>query len=389
MLTISNRFSTLLTTHALPLLDLSLYVSTQNYTTTTRPAYACLLSFPTSWSLPQKRRAIAKQRSAHLGLSSLDLENATSSDGDSDSNPTAGTLSLPHSLRKARQSISAAVKSPETASRIRLEVLTEQLLDPLATLLGSTTPKRVSKTSGKGESYLVTSTRPSTLDCLAIGYLALFLLPEVPIPFLATSLKEKYPNLADYVRDGVKRCYGGAVKSEDARSGLRIESVRAKNLEPDNSDEDEGLELAQYENMDIGSGQAPVVLPWRDAAPSSVLESVGLVLRDAVEGVPLLGDLVKSDTIMHSQSPVEDNGGQRYFPVVTGLGVGIAVIAATVVWSGVSGAGGNSLRRTNGRRDEGARLEDMGETGDLLAFGGFGERNTSTDASRAGLGVES
>ena len=271
-------------------------------------------------------------------------------------------------------------------SRIRLEVLTEQILDPFATLLVSTTKNRDPKSSGKGESYLLTPTRPSALDCLAIGYLALFLLPEVPIPFLATSLKEKYPNLADYVRDGVRRCYGGVGKTEDARSRLHIESPRAKSLDLDNSDEDEeGLELAQYGNMDIGGGEVPVVLPWRDAPPSSVLESVGLVLRDAVEGVPLLGDLVKPDTIIHCQNPVKDNGGQGYLPVVTGLGVGIAAIAAAVVWTGELGAGDN-LRR-NDRRGEGARLRDMGETGDLLAFGGFGDKNTSAGAG--GAGVES
>ena len=282
------------------------------------------------------------------------------------------------------------MKSPETASRIRLEALTEQILDPFATLLKSATQKRGPSSSSKGRSYLITTTRPSTLDCLTIGYLALFLLPEVPIPFLATSLKEKYPNLADYVRDGVRRCYGGAIKSDDARSGLHVQSVQATNHDVDNSDEDdEDLELAQYENMDTGSRQVPVELLWRNAAPLSVLESVGLVLRDAVEGVPLFGDLVKPDTIVHSQGPAEDTKGQRYLPAVAGLGVGIAAIAATAVWSGVLGAGGNSLSRTDERRGHGARLKDMGETGDLLAFGGLKERHNSTSPREAGLGVES
>ncbi|MCJ1394208.1 hypothetical protein MMC18_007086 [Xylographa bjoerkii] len=367
-LTVLFRFSTFLSTHALPLLDLSLYVSSQNYATTTRPAYAPLLGFPSSWVIPTRHRAAAKQRSVHLGLSALDLSNSSQTENDNDSSATS-SISVPESLRKAKASVSAAIKAPETASRIRLHVLTENTLDPLATLLSHVSP---TNTAGSKEAYLLNLQRPSSLDCLALGYLALFLVPSVPNPFLATILKEKYPGLTHYVRRGIQQCYGGAVKLEDARPGLGPSTI---------NDEDEEVDLSTYNNMDIGSGD--VELPWREAPSSSPLGSVGIVLREAVGGIPGLGTLVKSDPIQYSTATKDSaidttvpNVPTSLFSTLLAVGAGVAAIGGAVLYAGGLGLGEVEDSMYDGGRARKTRLADMGEAGEVLAMGSFGEPNS-------------
>ncbi|MCJ1405293.1 hypothetical protein MMC11_008520 [Xylographa trunciseda] len=361
------RFSTFLGTQALPLLDLSLYVSSQNYATTTRPAYASLLGFPVSWVIPTKRRAAAKQRSVHLGLSALDLSISSHTENENDPSATASTL-IPESLRKAKASVSSAIKVPETASRIRLQVLTENVLDPLASLLSHVS---LTNTAGNTEPYLLSPQQPSSLDCLTLGHLALFLVPSVPHPFLATSLKEKYPGLVRYVSRGIQQCYGRAVNLDDARPGIGPSNIQ---------DEDEDVDLSTYNNMDIGSGEFK--LPWRDAPPSSPLGNIEIVLREAIDGIPGLGPLLKSDPIQQSRSTEDSINNTTVMKLPTSListllavGAGAAVIGGAVLYAGGLGlSGGEESTYSRGSAKK-TRLADMGEAGEVLAMGSFGDTN--------------
>ncbi|MCJ1287172.1 hypothetical protein MMC26_006520 [Xylographa opegraphella] len=365
-------FSTFLGAHALPLLDLSLYVSSQNYATTTRPAYASLLAFPSSWVIPTQRRAAAKQRSAHLGLSALDL--STSAAAETASEPSAkASLSIPESLRKASASVSAAIKSPETASRIRLAVLTEKVLDPLAALLGEVS--NASAVGGGEDSYLLSSHGPSSLDCLALGYLALFLVPAVPHAFLATTLKEKYPRLVGYVRRGIQQCYCGIVKVEDARPGLKGPRVMKKH-------EDEDVDLSPYNNMANGSKAAP--LPWLDAPPPSPLQNIGTVLREAADGIPGLGPLLKPDPLQHAASTADSSAPNTasltapppLLSTLLAVGTGVVAIGGAVLYTAGFGLGGAEDGRHKGTAQK-TRLADMGEAGEVLAMGSFGRLDSS------------
>lgn len=54
------RFSSFFESRGQPLLDLSLYVSSENYTTCTRSAYANILSWPGSWVTPPELRAAVR-----------------------------------------------------------------------------------------------------------------------------------------------------------------------------------------------------------------------------------------------------------------------------------------------------------------------------------------
>jgi len=69
-----TAFITFLQSTATPLIDLSLYVSAENYNTATSSAYTAILPWYANYTVPPKRRDLARARTAHMGLSSLDVD---------------------------------------------------------------------------------------------------------------------------------------------------------------------------------------------------------------------------------------------------------------------------------------------------------------------------
>ena len=375
-----DSFSALLTAHALPLLDLSLYVSSENYSTATRPAYASLLPFPASWIIPTKRRTLAKQRSAHLGLSSLDLD--TASPSDTATPPSASFLQIPKSLRTPKTSVAAAVKSPETASRIRLEVLAQTVLDPLAALLDERPhDERVGAKDSHG-AYFFSATAPCSLDCLVLGYLALFLVPDIPHPFLATTLK-KYPALTTYVRRGIQKFFFFPTHVPAP------ESLALGNNDLSSSTSTSKANVVGTEHP----GSDPVGFPWRDPLPPSALSGVGLVLHESAASIPLLGPLLQNGSIRHASTSATATANNQptsetvylktFVPAIGALWVGVTAVAAVVGavmlsekasvghdqgWGGGWGHAGGD--RVVGSAEAGTRgLSEMGDTGDALLAG--------------------
>jgi hypothetical protein len=73
------------------------------------------------------------------------------------------------------------------AARFKLDAVSNELLEPLSNLLGQ-------------NEYLLGTAQPSSLDCLAFGYLALMLFPAVQQAWLKETISTKFPTLATYVR---------------------------------------------------------------------------------------------------------------------------------------------------------------------------------------------
>lgn len=175
--------------------------------------------------------------------------------------------------------------------------------------------------------------------------------------------------MTDYVRRDVKRCYGEKVTPEDARLGKEVRGRagadnKATARDDEDTDSDSEAELHHYTNMHIGSGDVPVVLPWRTADPASALSTAGLVLRETVAGVPVLGAMTKPDPFPREGPSSAANTGMGIPPVLAGLGLGVAALAGALVWSG-----GLGLADTGASGERGERLRDLGETGDLLGLG--------------------
>lgn len=190
---------------AAPLIDLSLYVSAANWAATTRPAYSSLLSFPLTWTVPTLIRAEAIKRVEHLGLADLDRD----FDPNGGLHLTAGRDALPEAFRRhlpgATKKTVHEEMTPEEAAAIRLFGLTQECLSVLEELLSKVKRGR----DGKRPLRFYAGTPISSLDCLAFGYLALMLKPDVPRGFLRAWLEKKTPRLTAFVNDMMNVCITG------------------------------------------------------------------------------------------------------------------------------------------------------------------------------------
>lgn len=201
-----GRFSAFLESNGQLLLDLSLYVSSQNYYATTSPAYGSILTWPNQWILPPKLRNAAKHRTEHLGLSALDLEATEEQQRERERAATGVSAGqIPASLiTRPRETVSTLLGKTAQYSQFRLDGLTAELFEPLEQLLGA-------------KKYLLSDgQQPSSLDMLVLGYLSLVLFPEVPSKWLRESLRTKTPRLAKYVERMRDECFGGVVQLEEA-----------------------------------------------------------------------------------------------------------------------------------------------------------------------------
>ncbi|WEW59642.1 hypothetical protein PRK78_005121 [Emydomyces testavorans] len=189
-------FSSFLELNGQALIDLSLYVSSDNYHSATSPAYGTLLQWPNQWIIPPQVRSNAKARTMHLGLSALDLDYAEEMRQQGRDMNTAAAGQIPKSLAtKPRQTVSGLLSKSSQKARIRLQGLTEALVEPMQQLLGK-------------KEYLLSDDIPSSLDCLALGYLSLALVPELPFSWLRDDIQAQAPRLAAYVKKLGTRCFG-------------------------------------------------------------------------------------------------------------------------------------------------------------------------------------
>ncbi|KAH6853313.1 outer mitochondrial membrane transport complex protein-domain-containing protein [Chaetomium sp. MPI-CAGE-AT-0009] len=179
----STAYTAFLTAHAAPLLSLSLYVSSANYAATTRPAYSAVLPLPLPWTEPPAARAAHARRAAPLGLSALDADSVRARErAERERLAAEGWVTVPEGLRKdgmGKGGVGAAL-SPEQKMRIRLEGVAADVLDVLAEV--------------EWEAQGV------AVRCLAFGYLALMLVPEVPRPWLREVMEGRYAGLCEFVR---------------------------------------------------------------------------------------------------------------------------------------------------------------------------------------------
>ncbi|KAJ9644124.1 hypothetical protein H2201_007101 [Coniosporium apollinis] len=195
-------YTSLLSQHAAPLLALTLYTTHANYYHCTSSAWTTILPPHLNYTIPPARRRAARALTAHLGLQGLDVEDVDDSPlGQPGSNQSiSGAYASERKKLEAgarpgviplgkRSGVLGALQKPEYTTRFKLDALAGETLGPLNDLLGEK-PRLLSD-----EDEGVTS-----LDCLALGYLSLMLYPPLPQPWLAETLRSKYPRLEAYIR---------------------------------------------------------------------------------------------------------------------------------------------------------------------------------------------
>lgn len=186
-----EAYLSFLESRGLPLLDLSLYVSSDNYTTCTRSALAEIFPWPRSWAIPQRLRDEAKRRSEHLGLSGLDVD-ATREKELKEENEGL-SAQIPKALRKPKWSVTSLLGSSAEQTRFRLEAVTSACFEPLEELLGS-------KEYFLGEQVTV-------LDCFALAILAQMQIKEFPQPWLQEALDNRFAALSKWAVRNTSHVY--------------------------------------------------------------------------------------------------------------------------------------------------------------------------------------
>jgi len=245
-------FSSFVESQGQALLDLSLYVSSENYNAITRPVFSTLQRFPLTWITPQKLRAAAKARTQHLGLSSLDI--------DTDIEPEKEKSVLPESLRRSQASVTSILSShPESAAQIRLDSLATSFFEPLQEL--------------RDQSRFFISSQPTSLDCLALGYLSLALLPDLPSPWLSNCMRKKFPQLCAFVHDAQRLFFGGPATLTDAC------------LTPESDEERERR------------ARGKSALPWTKDSNEGLLAIGGVVAAHIADSLPVISELIRARRI--------------------------------------------------------------------------------------------
>ncbi|KAL1297910.1 hypothetical protein AAFC00_006425 [Neodothiora populina] len=183
-----------ITSAGLALLDISLYVSFENYRLRTRSSYTQILPWYSNFLLPPRIRAAARTRTTHLGVSSIDIDTVH----DDVIEKPASLQQQPrpfeeHETEKhakrllgQRKSVLSLLRTPEHAAAFKVKALADNFFDPLRETLGN-------------KQYLLGTSAPSVVDCLAFGYLSLMLYPRMPQAWLETSLKTQNSKLKLYI----------------------------------------------------------------------------------------------------------------------------------------------------------------------------------------------
>ncbi|KAF2131986.1 hypothetical protein P153DRAFT_421049 [Dothidotthia symphoricarpi CBS 119687] len=276
-----TAFITFLQSTATPLLDLLLYVSAENYNTATSAAYTAILPWYANYTVPPKRRNLARTRTAHLGLDSLDVD-TTAEGGYAPGRGTASaefeaakraaglpTDSKPSTLSMGRgRGIGGFLGAPIHAARIRLDALSNELLEPLSELLGE-------------NGYLLGGNQPSSLDCLAFGYLSLMFYPAMPQAWLKETIETKHPRIAAYIRKLRQKLFcAEEIKADD------VWSISTRAIDTDSQ---------------VRITQKDMFLPWRSRLqPFSSHALAGV--REFFGSLPWVSSVLRRDVVLPSGS---------------------------------------------------------------------------------------
>lgn len=178
----TEAYLSFLESRGLPLLDLSLYVSSDNFTTCTRGLLSEIFPWPQSWTNPQRFRDDARKRSEHLGLSGLDVDATREKELLKEGEGLSAHI--PKSLRRPKQTVTSLLGSTAEQTRFRLEAVTADFFEPLERLLG--------------EKEWFLGDQMTVLDCYALAILAQMRVTGLPQPWLQEALDNRYKSLSNW-----------------------------------------------------------------------------------------------------------------------------------------------------------------------------------------------
>lgn len=174
-------------------------------------------------------------------------------------------------------------QNPENAAQIRLDALATSFLETLQSIRGK---KR----------YFI-SQSPTSLDCLALGYLSLALLPDLPSPWLANSMRTKYPQLCAFVHDLQRSYFNGPATLEDAY--LTTPSP----LSSEEAEKERGRRMR-------ANGKA--ALPWSPPDRGGLFALGGIVASSMADSIPGISQLRHAKRLERELESTAEDEEDRY-----------------------------------------------------------------------------
>lgn len=289
----STALISLLETQAQILLDISLYISFENYYNTTRPAFTKILPWHANYIVPPALREKARRRTEHLGLGSVDVEDVHDGDVTDSRGSSSGLTDGIGKERKfedeARKRASLLLPRRETVGRLlmqrqgggavfKIHALAGNLFDVLDEVLGE-------------QRFFQGTEGIEVVDCAVWGYLSLMLCAPMPQDWVRRLLKGKYPRLVKWV-ERVREEAGLPVDVDGVMALARCASV------------EEVMKTREKKGMS---------LPWEPPAGAGIGDVVGMIGRDVLARIPYLGF---ADPTIISSSPSQHAFWRRYFPTI-------------------------------------------------------------------------
>ena len=355
----STALTSFITTHAPILLSISLYVSSENYRLSTRPAFTALLPWHANYILPPRRRAAARAMTDHLNISSIDVdsvhEDNNSSLGGVGKDPNqqgfeAQAKDRASLLLPRKDTVRSLLQRPEHAAIFRLHAVAEEFFAPLKDMLGE-----------KNE-FLLGTEEPTEVDCLAYGFLSLMLFADVPQAWLAKTMREKHGNLAKFVERMHKKL--------DLQT--KVEDV---------------MDLAHcvtQENVTVRRKARSMNLPWSPPARPTILETVRRISSELVEQIPYFKS---PPTVVHMHS-IRPSLWKEHLPSIMlgtfasiALGSYYAIQTGLLVWPHGEHVQIFGRKRFADYGHLGAALSGIGLLGQQMTFERPPHQQTEVDVS--------
>jgi len=169
----------------------------------------------------------------------------------------------------------------------------------------------------------------SSLDCLALGYMSLMLIPQLPQPWLAKTMREKFPELCTWVEGLNAKIFGGAVGVEEAL-------------------------------LVAGVPQGKHVLPWKAPERGGAVAVGGVFLSSLADSLPVIGQLRRTTRMLQhgGKTPDDANSAWRNIATISSILASVGLLAGYLFHEGLI-----SFPET-GKKEK--KLGDFGEAGQTL-----------------------
>lgn len=267
-----------------------------------------------------------------MGLSSLDVDAAASE------NDPPSSESIPKSLLlRQKETVTSLLGRSTHKNQFKLDDLTTGVYEPLADLL-------------KDKKFLVSEATPTSLDCLALGYLTLALYPDLPHAWTKTFMQTKYPKLATYTKRLAEICFNPPVRVTDALGSGKDETTAWEDKE--------------------------MQLPWQPPSRPSVLGAGKLILTSIADALPVISQLrsdyqlrqaaIAADSEKEEDAPELNRMAQAQsretYTQIAAVGTTLGLFVGYLFYEGIVSWPGQRAH------EDGNKEKDFGEAGAMLGI---------------------